>query len=104
VFIIGRRECPQGEGTSADGEPLPSEAVCGKENRGLGGAARDRGRLGDSHGGRGRHDNRCLRDSGNAYGLTRNRHVASHQDGGRASGLGYRSTWDSNGLGTQGDL
>ena len=27
-----------------------------------------------------------------AYGLARNRHVTTHQDEGRASGLGYRST------------
>ena len=105
LFNIDRWECPQGEGTSADGEPLSSAPVCGKESRGLGGDARDLGRLGGGHGGRGRHRNRCLslNNSRNVYGLTRNRQVATHQDGRHASGLGYRSTWDSNCPGTQGD-
>ena len=58
LFYIGRWECPQGEGTSADGEPLSSAPVCGKESRRLGGDARDLGRLGGGHGGRGRHGNR----------------------------------------------
>ena len=103
LFYIGRRACPQGEGTSADGEPLSSAPVCGKESRGLGGDARDLGRLGGGHGGRGRYGSRCLNNSCNACGLARNRHVATHQDGRHASGLGYHSTWDSNGPDTQGD-
>ncbi len=105
LFNIGRRGCPRGEGTSADGEPLSSAPVCGKESRGLGGDARDLGRLGSGHGGRGRHGNRCLslNNSRNVYGLTRGRQSATHQDGRHASGLGYRSTWDSNCPGTQGD-
>ena len=105
LFDIGGWECPQGEGTSADGEPLSSAPVCGKESRGPGGDARDLGRLGGGHGGRGRHRNRrlSLNNSRNVYGLTRNRQVATHQDGRHASGLGYRSTRDSNCPGTQGD-
>jgi len=58
LFNIGRWECPQSEGTSADGEPLSSAPVCGKESRGLGGDARDMGRLGGGHGSRGRHGGR----------------------------------------------
>jgi hypothetical protein len=94
LFNIGRRECPQGEGTSADGEPLSSAPVCGKESHGLGGDTRDLRRLGSGHGGRGRHRNRCLslNNSRNVYGLTRGRQSATHQDGRHASGLGYRST------------
>ena len=105
LFNIGRWECSQGEGTSADGEPLSSAPVCGKESRDLGGDARDLGRLGDGHGGRGRHRSRCLSPSNSrdVYGLTRNRQVATHQDRRHASSLGYRSTWDSNCRGTHGD-
>lgn len=76
--------------------------VRGKESRRLDGAVRDRGRLGGGHGGGSRYGSRCLNNSCNAYGLARNRHVTTHQDEGRASGLGYRSTWDSNGPATQG--
>ena len=104
-FNIGRWECSQGEGTSADGEPLSSAPVCGKESRDLGGDARDLGRLGDGHGGRGRHRSRCLslNNSRAVCGLTRNRQVATHQDRRHASSLGYRSTWGSNCPGTHGD-
>ena len=89
---IGRRAWSQGEGTSADGEPLSSAPVCGKESRRLDGAFGDRGRLRGGHGGDGRYGSRCVSNSCNAYGLARNRHVSTHQDEGRASGPNYRST------------
>ena len=69
----GARECPRGEGTSADGEPLSSAPVRAEESRGLRDAARDRGCLRGGHGGRGRRSNHCFSNSGHAYGPDVNR-------------------------------